>query len=72
MERPDYQAASIAAMIATVNRDTEAHPDSYSPLDFLPEPEPVAEEEPVPVWKQQLAAVEILNAALGGADLRER
>lgn len=63
-DRFDLPAAIIAATIANVHRPENHEP--YTPSDFLPSFEP---QEPQS-WQDQLAWVEMLNAAFGGIDER--
>jgi hypothetical protein len=68
--RGDLLAGIVAATIANVHRDPKQRRDPYTANDFMPvwEPKP----EPVTTWEDQLRMVELLNAAFGGTDLRER
>lgn len=68
-ERGDYQAGVIAATVANVHRDPDKKSDPYTPDDFKLNFEP-AEMMPKPDWRQQLAQIELINAAMGGQDLR--
>ena len=69
-ERSDFQAALVASVVANAHRDPEQRREPFAPADFIPdwwEAEPVEAEQSV---KTQIAIVELLNAALGGEDLR--
>ncbi|MCI0632524.1 MAG: hypothetical protein L0206_01180 [Actinobacteria bacterium] len=63
--RADVHAGIIAATIANVNRGKKGR--RYKPGDFVPNwsPKPAATS-----WEDQLRAVEQMNRALGGRDLR--
>jgi hypothetical protein len=64
------QAAIIAAVVANTARDQKARPQPFTATDFMPSwdrPEPEAKS-----WEDQLSFIEVINAALGGDDLRKR
>ncbi len=67
-ERADLQAGIIASTIANVNRDPKKRRRPYKPQDFMPK----FDAEKTQDWQSQLAMVEMLNAAFGGADKREK
>jgi hypothetical protein len=72
-DRADFRVARMEALTAEINRNPEKRPKPFSPSDFFTPrcaPEPAPEKEEVPEWKNQLAMVEMLNAAFGGKDLR--
>ena len=66
-QRGDLQAAMICMLVANVNRGKGQRP--FRVQEFLPEYWPHSAE---PDWQRQLAMVEMLNAAMGGDDLREQ
>lgn len=67
-ERADYRAALIAAVIANANRRKGQKP--FAVKDFMPDFEGRPREPRTP--EQLLSVAEMLNAALGGSDLRGR
>lgn len=72
-ERDNLHAGLVASTIANVNRDADRQAEPYKPRDFMLQFETQAEDiEPPPVWQSQLAFVEMLNAAMGGLDLRKK
>lgn len=75
-DREDHRFASIEAILAEINRDPKKRSAPFQPTDFYHSRiRPKAQEpapEPVPEWKNQLAIVEALNAAMGGKDLRKK
>lgn len=67
-ERADWRAALVASVIAEVNRGRTKRRKPYQPKDFLlrfggPRRQ---------TWQSQLQFVEMLNAAFGGKDERQR
>jgi hypothetical protein len=61
--RADYRAASIATMIANVNRDAKKHPKAYVLEDFVlkyEEKEQGASSQP---WQQKLAIAQAICMA---------
>lgn len=69
-DRNDYRMAVLASLTANVNRDSSKRPQPYKPSDFIEDfwgdPEPSQGQ----TWQEQLALVEMFNAAFGGKDLR--
>ncbi len=66
--REDYRAGIVASTLANVNRTKDAK--VFTPQDFIPEFDHAEErEEQSP--EEQLQIVELLNASLGGRDLRQ-
>ncbi|WUI00202.1 DUF4035 domain-containing protein [Spirillospora sp. NBC_00431] len=63
--RADVQAAIVAATVANANRGKKGR--RFHLRDFIPKWDRRARQS----WQQQLAVVEQLNAAFGGADLRK-
>ena len=71
-ERADLRAALIASVLANINRNPETTPAPFTLADFLFDFWRVAEEKPEGSgWENMLAMAEIINAALGGQDLRK-
>ena len=66
--RGDLQAGIVAATIANVNRDPDKKSKPFTAVDFMPDFEGVSAETGQ-TWEQQLAIVQMMNAALGGPDL---
>lgn len=67
-ERADLRSGIIASVLANVNRDAKKHPKPFTPQDFMPvfeRPDPMSTSD-------QIAMIEMLNAAFGGVDLRGR
>lgn len=58
----DWRAAMVASVIANVNRPKGRR--AYKVSDFMPR------EKRRQSWQDQLKQVELLNAMLGGKDLR--
>lgn len=74
-QRADLRAGVVASVVANANRDPKRRRRPFAPRDFMPrfgEDEPEAKAPQAQPWRQQLAMVELLNAALGGADERKR
>ena len=63
--RADLRAGMICAVVANAHRG-KGKP--FKPEDFMPEIAKKKEQS----WQQQKAVVEMLNAAFGGKDLREK
>lgn len=69
-ERGDLQAAIVASTVANASRDTKKRRNPFEPSEFMPKfGERPAERSAD--WQGQLAMVEMLNAALGGQDVRK-
>lgn len=66
-ERADLRAAIVAATVANANRRKGKR--AFKPADFMPRFKQQAEPQS---WEDQLRLVEMLNAAFGGVDLRNR
>lgn len=66
--RQEILLASLLALTANVNRDPKKQRDAYRPEDFMPWIEAEDDEDAEPV--DMARRIEILNAALGGVDLR--
>lgn len=67
-ERADLRAAIVASVTANANRDPKRRKRPYMPVDFMPtfeRPEPASTEN-------MIRMVEMMNAAMGGEDLRKR
>jgi len=70
-ERADLRAALIACVLANINRNVEMRPEPFLISDFVFDFWKIAEEAPEGSgWESQLAMATIINAALGGQDLR--
>lgn len=69
-ERADLRSGIVAATIANVNRDPKKTRSAFEPGDFMPKFK--EEEKEAKPWEDQLQMVEMLNAAFGGLDLREK
>lgn len=73
-ERADLQTALIASILANVNRNPETRPEPFTLADFLfdfwSEKAALGTTAEGSGWEAQLAMVEMVNAALGGKDLR--
>lgn len=65
--RGDLQAGIIASTIANVNRKKGTKP--FKPQDFMPQFDDYEEEQSP---EEMLKTVEMLNAAFGGEDKREK
>jgi len=63
----DFRAGIIASTIANVNRGKKKK--AFKPVDFMPKEDDRGEKK---TWREQLAWVEMINAALGGKDLRKK
>lgn len=63
----DFRTGIIASTIANVNRGKRKK--AYKPADFMPKEESRSGKR---TWQDQLAWVEMINAALGGKDLRKK
>ncbi len=64
-ERADLRAAIIATTVANAARDPKRRRRPFRPADFMPR-----FRERGKNWQEQLMIVEMINAALGGRDLR--
>lgn len=68
IDRADWHAAMIVAMVAAVNtKDGKYEPKSFMPQYGSSDDAPL---DPIALEEQQLALVEALNAHFGGTDLR--
>ena len=67
--RADLRMGILAALTANIARDEKRRRDPYEVDDFMPKFDR-AEKEAQP-WQEQLALVEMLNAAFGGEDKRK-
>lgn len=65
--RADLRMATLAALIANVNRNDKARPEPYRPDDFMPNLDPV-EVEPEERTADMLAQVKSITAMFGGTD----
>lgn len=63
--REDHRFGVVAATIASVFKKKSAK--RIKPADFFPEYAPRRQD-----WQEQLQIVEVLNAAFGGRDLRNK
>lgn len=68
-DRADLRMGILAALTANIARDEKRRRDPYEVDDFMPKFDRV-EKEAQP-WQEQLALVEMLNAAFGGEDKRK-
>ena len=68
-ERNDVGAGIVASTIANVNRDPKKRKKPFSPSDFVPQ---FGTEKKERDWQDLLAHVEMLNAAFGGVDKRQK
>jgi len=66
-EREDLRAGIVAATVANTARDPKRRRRTFEPKEFMPR----FGEEKEQGWEEQLAIVEVLNAAFGGKDLRD-
>lgn len=69
LEREDYRAALICAVLANVHRGKKRK--AYSPKDFMPSQKNKGPQRPPQSPQQMLSFVEMLNAAFGGEDKRK-
>ena len=71
--RADYRNALLCCILANANRGKDQK--AFEVSDFLPTyPEDLPDEdaeEPEP-WKEQLAMAELITAAYGGKDMRQK
>ena len=67
--RADLRIGILAALTANIARDEKRRSEPYEVDDFIPKFDK-AEKEAQP-WQEQLALVEMLNAAFGGEDKRK-
>lgn len=68
--RADLRIGILAALTANIARDEKRRSKPYEVDDFMPKFDRT-EKEAQP-WEEQLALVEMLNAAFGGEDKRKR
>lgn len=68
--RADLRIGILAALTANIARDEKRRSKPYEADDFMPKFDRT-EKEAQP-WEEQLALVEMLNAAFGGEDKRKR
>lgn len=73
--REDLRAGVITAMVANAVRDPKKRREPFGPADFFAsleerDPETLRGPRRRQTWEEQLHVVEMLNAALGGRDLR--
>jgi hypothetical protein len=62
------RTAFTCSVIANIFRDKEKKKEPFVPADFMPKFG--QETEKKQTWQEQLAIIEVLNAALGGIDTR--
>ena len=67
-ERADLRAGIVASTVANFLRDAKKRRKPYRAGDFMPHFG--ARRRESQTWQQQLHLIEMLNAALGGRDLR--
>jgi len=67
-ERADYHAAMVVSTLANIHRDPKTQRQPYQPGDFMPQFE--AQPERHQTVGQQLEIVKMLNAALGGTEVK--
>lgn len=65
--RADLRAGIVASTVANTARDTKKRQEPFKPSEFMPSFE---KESPEPDSSRMLHMVEMLNAAMGGKDLR--
>jgi hypothetical protein len=70
-ERADLRAGIVASTVANANRDPKKKRKAYKPEDFMPKFKRTTDRQRTP-WQSQLKIVEMLNAAMGGRDLRSK
>jgi len=63
------QTGLITSLIAETHRDPDQRSESFTPEDFMPKYESTVEQMD---WQAQLMLVEMMNAAFGGKDLRNK
>lgn len=68
MERQDFRAGMVASVIANVNRDPKHRREPWQTSDFMPGHRP--EKPKLMTPEESVGFVAMLNAALGGADMR--
>lgn len=71
-EREDLRAGMICAVIANVNRNPKKRLAPFEPGDFFSIGESPKKRKKAQTWEEQLAVVEMLNAAFGGIDERPK
>lgn len=69
--RADLRAGIVARTVAEVHRDPKRRKRPFEVKEFMPRFEETAGEDVEQTPEQQLALVEMLNAAFGGKDLRK-
>ena len=69
-QRADLRMGILAALTANIARDEKRRARPYEVDDFMPKFDQGAKE--AQPWQEQLALVEMLNAAFGGEDKRKR
>lgn len=69
-DRIELLLGQLLVLLANVNRDTKKRKRPYSLEDFMPWLRGGAAQKSRQTLEQQLAIVEVLNAAFGGDDLR--
>lgn len=67
--RADLRAGIVASTVANVFRNAKEHPRAFRADEFMPDFERGLQRQ---TWEEQLALVEMLNAAFGGRDLRKQ
>lgn len=61
--RADLRAGIVASTVANTARDPKKRARPFAPREFMPRFRAQS-------WQDQLAIVEVINAAVGGRDLR--
>jgi hypothetical protein len=76
-ERGDLQSAMIVSALANIHRDPKTQRKPYQPGDFMPQFDSQPSPRPSPngrgggqTVEQQLEIVRMLNAALGGSEVK--
>lgn len=67
----DARAGMVSSVVANTARDPKKQRRPFEPADFFPALEG-GKRQRQQSWQEQLQIVEMLNAALGGQDLRDR
>ncbi|HQZ40677.1 MAG TPA: DUF4035 domain-containing protein [Vicinamibacterales bacterium] len=68
--RADLRMGVLAALTANIARDEKRRSKPYEVDDFMPKFD--RQEKEAQPWQDQLALVEMLNAAFGGEDKRKQ
>ncbi|HQF63792.1 MAG TPA: hypothetical protein PLT26_14935 [Anaerolineaceae bacterium] len=70
----DQRTGIVASTIANANRDAKKRRKAYQPSEFVPKREIQTESTATPQksWQEMLQMVEMMNAAFGGEDKRQR